>query len=171
MADELKNSLDRCYTDRYLRLCRQFYETYPKIRKSLISKFDLPDSWKSPISDLSGPPAGVTAPQIEQKLSPQMFIPADKLMEQLSFTHITELLKCEDPLKRAFYEIECVRGNWSVRELLTVSLNQGGYELVTKSKPKGSLRVYDARNKVKNWRESQATIKMASPGFWSHIIL
>ena len=23
----------------------------------------------------------------------------------------------EDPVKRSFYEVECVRGNWSVREL------------------------------------------------------
>jgi predicted nuclease of restriction endonuclease-like (RecB) superfamily len=138
LADELKKSLDRCYTDRYLRLCRQFYETYPEIRKSVISKFDLPDLWKSPISDLSGPPAGVIAPQIEQKLSPQMSIPADKLMEQLSFTHITELLKCEDPLKRAFYEIECVRGNWSVRELKR-QIGSLYYERSALSKDKAKL--------------------------------
>ena len=37
LADVLHKELDRCYTDRYLRLCRQFYETYPQIRKSLIS--------------------------------------------------------------------------------------------------------------------------------------
>ena len=27
------------------------------------------------------------------------------------------LLEIEDPLKRAFYEVECIKGNWSVREL------------------------------------------------------
>jgi len=27
------------------------------------------------------------------------------------------LIAIDDPLKRAFYEIECIRGNWSVREL------------------------------------------------------
>jgi predicted nuclease of restriction endonuclease-like (RecB) superfamily len=30
---------------------------------------------------------------------------------------LVELLALEDPLKRAFYEIECIRGNWSVRAL------------------------------------------------------
>jgi hypothetical protein len=109
-----------------------------EIRKSLISKFDLPDLWKSPISELPGPPAGVTAPHIEQKLSPQMFIPADKLVEQLSFTHITELLKCEDQLKRAFYEIECVRGNWSVRELKR-QIGSLYYERSALSKDKAKL--------------------------------
>lgn len=27
------------------------------------------------------------------------------------------MIKIEDPLKKAFYEIECVKGTWSVREL------------------------------------------------------
>jgi predicted nuclease of restriction endonuclease-like (RecB) superfamily len=35
----------------------------------------------------------------------------------LSFTHLAELITVEDPLKRAFYEIECIRGHWSVRAL------------------------------------------------------
>jgi predicted nuclease of restriction endonuclease-like (RecB) superfamily len=39
------------------------------------------------------------------------------LVQRLSFTHLVELLALEDPLKRAFYEIECIRGNWSVRTL------------------------------------------------------
>ncbi len=39
------------------------------------------------------------------------------LAEGLSFTHFAELIQIEDPLKRAFYEVECLRGNWSVREL------------------------------------------------------
>lgn len=40
LGKELQSSLDKCYTARYLRLCRQFYATYPHIRKSLISKFE-----------------------------------------------------------------------------------------------------------------------------------
>ena len=40
-----------------------------------------------------------------------------RLLQTLSFTHIVELIKIDDPLKRAFYEIECVKGTWSTREL------------------------------------------------------
>ena len=40
-----------------------------------------------------------------------------ELISRLSFTHIVELLRCEDDTKRMFYEVECMRGNWSVREL------------------------------------------------------
>jgi len=36
---------------------------------------------------------------------------------RLSWTHFIELIRIEDPLKRTFYEIECHRGNQSVRQL------------------------------------------------------
>lgn len=51
LAEELQVSLDRCYSARYLRLCRQLYTTYPQIRKSLISRFDLSGKRKSLVSD------------------------------------------------------------------------------------------------------------------------
>ena len=43
--------------------------------------------------------------------------PDHMLAERLSFTHLVELMALDDPLKRAFYEVECSRGNWSVRQL------------------------------------------------------
>ena len=39
------------------------------------------------------------------------------LLSRLSFTHLELLSAIEDPLKRSFYELECIKGNWSVREL------------------------------------------------------
>ncbi len=109
LAEALQEGLDRCYTGRYLGLCRQLFDVYPEIRKSPISEsapLTLPRSRaarntnairKSPISEF-GPDPGM-------------------LVERLSFTHLVELVAIDDPLKRAFYEIECMRGNWSVREL------------------------------------------------------
>jgi predicted nuclease of restriction endonuclease-like (RecB) superfamily len=44
-------------------------------------------------------------------------VPVGQIIAKLSFSHLTELLPIEDPLKRAFYEVECIKGNWSVREL------------------------------------------------------
>ena len=35
LATHLQKGLDECYSARYLRLCRQFYRTYPQIRLSL----------------------------------------------------------------------------------------------------------------------------------------
>ncbi len=116
LGRELQKSLDRCYTARYLRLCRQLYTTYPQIRKSLISEFGRPGKGKSAISELPMLPAANDS-HIVGTLSAQLLVPGDKLVERLSFTHFVELIKLVDPLMRVFYEIECIRGNWSVREL------------------------------------------------------
>jgi predicted nuclease of restriction endonuclease-like (RecB) superfamily len=47
----------------------------------------------------------------------QLRVPAQKILSKLSFTHLEQLISIEDPLKRTFYEIECIKGTWSVREL------------------------------------------------------
>jgi len=39
------------------------------------------------------------------------------LITRLSYSHFDELVDIDDATKRAFYEVECIRGNWSVREL------------------------------------------------------
>ena len=44
-------------------------------------------------------------------------MPGETLITRLSFTHLAELIAIHNPLKRSFYELECIRGNWSVREL------------------------------------------------------
>ena len=51
------------------------------------------------------------------KLPGQFNTPAETLVSKLTFSHIVELLSIEDPLVRFFYETECIRGTWSVREL------------------------------------------------------
>ena len=59
----------------------------------------------------------LTYGQIRESLPPEFGISGIMLIEKLSFTHIVELMQIEDSLKRAFYEIECIRGSWSAREL------------------------------------------------------
>lgn len=44
-------------------------------------------------------------------------IEPQKLIASLSYTHFEQLTAIDDPTKRIFYEVECIRGNWSVREL------------------------------------------------------
>lgn len=39
LSDSLQHCLDRSYTGRYLGLCRQLFDVYPGIRKSVISEF------------------------------------------------------------------------------------------------------------------------------------
>ena len=104
--------------ERSLRRFRLFYLYYPQIadtiRGSVNPVFEqieirgsltpiLPDTVKM----------GSVAPQLKSGL----FVPGDKILSKLSYTHIEQLLGIEEPLKRTFYEIECIKGIWSVREL------------------------------------------------------
>jgi predicted nuclease of restriction endonuclease-like (RecB) superfamily len=43
--------------------------------------------------------------------------PPEILIAKLSYSHLELLIAIADPLKRTFYEIECIKGTWSVREL------------------------------------------------------
>lgn len=58
------------------------------------------------------------APQEKREtLSPKSPYSTTNLLQRLSFSHLVELLELPDETQRRFYEIECIRGNWSVREL------------------------------------------------------
>lgn len=41
-----------------------------------------------------------------------------RLLDTLSWSHFVELLRLDDPLERAFYEVEALATGWSVRELI-----------------------------------------------------
>jgi len=102
---------------RSLRLYRQFYLSYPQIwqtvsAESLSSLFPAA-IWQS----LSAKSGTGTLTGIVGTVSPKLQTPPDRLIKSLSFSHFAELIAIEDSLKRVFYEIECMRGNWSVREL------------------------------------------------------
>ena len=110
----VKNGLKRMDI-RELRRFRQFYTHYPHIREavtSVLASLPLPEK--------------IAPPEIRESATPE-FQPNDSnglspicgrlLVERLSFTHFVELLQIESPIKRLFYEVETIRGNWSVREL------------------------------------------------------
>ncbi|MBQ9579439.1 MAG: DUF1016 family protein [Ottowia sp.] len=105
LASALRQTgVSRCDA-RELRRYRLFYITYPQIRESL------PPGFRSGLPQI-GDSGGS-----DSQMSPTLALDGDKLVARLSFTHFVELLAIEDALKRSFYEIECIRGNWSVREL------------------------------------------------------
>ena len=86
---------------RYLR----FYRLYPEIVGTLSAQLRKLLPLRAQLLEKVG-----TA-------SPQLVVPSEKLVQSLSYSHIELLVDIDDDLKRAFYEIECIRGNWSVREL------------------------------------------------------
>jgi predicted nuclease of restriction endonuclease-like (RecB) superfamily len=109
---------------RELRRYRLFYMTYPMIRESPTPELAslLPAGiWQS-LTAKSGalnaaPAPNQPSPSIRESATPELGLSPAKVFSRLSFTHLAELIAIDDPLKRAFYEIECVRGNWSVQAL------------------------------------------------------
>jgi predicted nuclease of restriction endonuclease-like (RecB) superfamily len=64
------------------------------------------------------PPTVSAELQISPTLSDRsLLMPPNVLIHKLSFSHFVELFVIKEPLKRTFYEIECIKGSWSVREL------------------------------------------------------
>ena len=66
-------------------------------------------------------------------------VPANILFNNLSFTHFVQLLPINEPLERAFYEVECIKGTWSVRELQR-QIRSGYYVRSGLSKDKDDLQ-------------------------------
>lgn len=89
---------------RELRRYRQFYVVYPQIRETVSPKL---------AEKLPALPTSI----IRETVSPKLRNSGQLLLERLSFSQFDELIQIEDPLKRTFYEIESLKGNWSVREL------------------------------------------------------
>ncbi len=120
LAEALAARGMRDLAPRTLRQCRQFYSVYPMIwqtasAKSLATQL-APPMWQA-LSATSPAAPGTRDVAMAEASSHALAAPIEKVFTSLSFSHLAELIAISDPLKRAFYEIECIRGNWSVRTL------------------------------------------------------
>jgi len=98
-------------SSRSLRQYRQFYLVYPEIWQTPSSKTledVIPTSIWQTLSAKSR-----TSLSVQKQPAIQVL----ELIQKLSFSHFAELIAIPDETKRLFYEIECIRGNWSIREL------------------------------------------------------
>ena len=93
---------------KYLR----FYRFYPQILEAVSPKLQL--------LGINGVTQNLILETASPKLTEADDIPrhsGQDILEKLSYSHILLLVGIDDPYKRAFYEMECMQGNWSVREL------------------------------------------------------
>jgi predicted nuclease of restriction endonuclease-like (RecB) superfamily len=114
LSIRLKKSKLKGLSATNLRLCRQFYKVYPQmgqITSRLLQEGNivLPKPIHQSLTDEFQNAA------IHKEESSNLDITI--LLKYLSFTHFAELVKIDNPLKRAFYEIEGIKGKWSVRQL------------------------------------------------------
>lgn len=63
----------------------------------------------------------------------EMQIPPETLFNKISFTHLSLIMTVENSLARTFYEIETIKGVWSVRELKR-QIDSNYFERTTLSK-------------------------------------
>ena len=102
LASALKKSGLKGISYTNLTLFRKLYLYYPQIGSSLNNFALLPDT----LQNL----------QTSEDLT-DLSLSAEILIEHLSFSHFVELLKVVEKEKRLFYEIECIKGAWSIRQL------------------------------------------------------
>lgn len=97
-----------------LKVSRRFYLDYPQIYDYLTKPI-------SPtVSDNLDGKSATASHFLGQKsatVSHLFETPAEKLLSQLSFSHIREILTVDNPMERYFYETECMKCCWSVKEL------------------------------------------------------
>ena len=98
-----------------LKNARRFYIHYPRLS-------EVADSICPMLSDKFPELSSIFSLQLDispicPTVSDKFTTPAKTLISNLSFSHIVELLTVDDPLVRFFYEFECIRNVWSVKEL------------------------------------------------------
>jgi predicted nuclease of restriction endonuclease-like (RecB) superfamily len=152
-----------------LKLFRQFYRTYPQIlvlvsdflkqadNASIIGQLPTDQLVKLPGTPVSE--SDQETPQIQAKAlfeslradnqSLSLMSPSpESLIRHFSFTHFVELMRLSDPLKRGFYEIEGIKGCWSVPQLKR-QIESLLFERTGLSRDKGGLvEAAHAQNRV-----------------------
>ena len=91
-------------TTTLFKWARKFYRLYPQMSDNL------PLNIFRTVSDDFGKQKSATVMH-------QFVTPGKTIISHLSFTHLREIMTLNDPLARYFYEQECIKCTWSVREL------------------------------------------------------
>ena len=115
---------------RNLRLYRQFYLEFLLLEKPIFDyvlnefgseKALISGIQKNLIEDkTTSKDLAISDCRIGQTAFPQfddLQIPPEKLFTHLSYTHFTLIMGVEDAVARIFYELETIKGVWTVREL------------------------------------------------------
>ncbi|MEY4539535.1 MAG: hypothetical protein RLZZ306_1292 [Bacteroidota bacterium] len=94
-------------SNRSIKDFRQFYKVYPQILQPLSAKLE----------NLSiGQPLAAQLKTVEKEELHPTLTP-EKLLSNFSFRHFSALMRIKEPLKRAFYEKEAIKGQWEARFL------------------------------------------------------
>ena len=122
LSSEFRNT--KGLDERAFRSFRLFYNNYPQvgiylndssIRGSLTTKLNLFEKRGLLTTELGGNSKTKSLTTVAKNFKNR--VDGKLIITKLSYTHIEQLIRIDDELKRTFYEIECIKGTWSVREL------------------------------------------------------
>jgi predicted nuclease of restriction endonuclease-like (RecB) superfamily len=103
--------------ERSFRNFRLFYTLYPQIQE-IIPQNKIPVPIRGSVTSEFENKENVIRGSLTPELQNSRFqLNGTTLVNKLSYTHIEQLIKLDDPIQRLFYELECLKGSWSVREL------------------------------------------------------
>lgn len=109
------------FDERSFRNFRLFYLRYPQLAQLIaerVAQFPILGSVTTKFTaELIGQPSPIRGSATAELQNTDNQLCAARLIEKLSYTHLEQLIAVEDATKRAFYEAECMKGTWSVREL------------------------------------------------------
>ena len=141
LAKELEQKGHKGFSVTNLNLFRQFYLLYPQIIQTLsgLSDPELVSIRQTVSEQLHETPfqhktiPGTAFRDLGLNKATQannLQVPPEKLLNHLSFSHFTELLKIDNPLKRTYYELLAIKGTLSVwdlkRQISTLSYERTG---------------------------------------------
>lgn len=146
------------FEPRRLREYRSVYLVYPAMAVEVIkyiqsNHYLLPTLESSPIWRLSSAKLQAAELQTDEiwRMPTAKFedwqTPPGKLFYRLNFSCLLYLTKIDDPLKRAFYEQETIRGCWTLKEL-DRQVSSQYYERMGLSKDKMALQKLAAKDAV-----------------------
>ena len=126
MAEDLQAKGVKGLGSRTLWNCKAFYSMYPQVRQPALTEFSAgqsaPDILQTPVAESSAEIVSInsatTGRRIGRPLVGELPSPLEPVqLARISWAHFLELIRIEDPWKRAFYENEILQGHWSKRQL------------------------------------------------------
>lgn len=141
-----------------LKLCRQFYLAYPHLFSAVKEVLETDSIQVIRIGQTPSDQFENTEKQhvsIHQTASDELkhlLVPAEKLLTNLSYSHLQELASITNLTKRTFLEIEAINNSWSVKELKR-QINTLYYER------SGISKKPDQLSKIVNQRAERLTVE------------
>ena len=146
----------RGFEPRSLHVYRRIYLTYPQLATAILPY--LQENSQNLIGSDAFPILQTLSAKLQKSGSQEDGIlqtasakleewctPPEKLFYRLNFSNLSYIASIDDPLKRAFYEQEAIRGCWTYREL-DRQVSSQYYERMGLSKDKKALQKLAVKN-------------------------